>query len=337
MLKVELDVLIDGRYNPFEEADDNNWKSVQDHMNNILNFAYIPVRILLYDAPEGGNVIAHYENYKTMESTSWYPIGGWVDGSDVGDSSGADARAKWEKCYLAYYDMTDRKNKSGIFNGWATNRQCIGTFRKTLPTTYQKRDEGEFIALPPMCGWIEVQVAWGLYALTYKRELVDTLEKKSSLAYNIGWWLMKAPKVSVVDAYGNDPDADDVVETAYINKKAKEQLTLSTIVGTPPDSVPPSARGAIRLADGSRVEQFTRAGQTDRLERLLINTVYSHHAERHATLSGTVELLTGFYAYRERSMPGVLFGLLSERQDLLADTSEVLMAELSADEYCPTE
>jgi hypothetical protein len=36
-------------------------------------------------------------------------------------------------------------------------------------------------------------------------------------------------------------------------------------------------------------------------------------------------------------MPGVLFGLLSERQDLLADTSEVLMAELSADEYCPTE
>jgi hypothetical protein len=318
-LRVNLSALIDPRYNPFETADDNNSKSNVDSWSERVNFAAIPMRLAVYDQPTGGTMIAYYTNSAVVLSKSYTGTRGWSTGANYGLAN----------AYLCYYDFSDRKGSTGL-NGWSDNKQSIGCYRKSLPVAWDKRPAGEVIALPPVSGWIELSIGYGLFQQNYKGEQKD-------VGGLVKWALFKAPKVSVVDSYGNDPDADDVVEAAYINRKAKEQLTLSTIVGTPPDSVPPSARGAIRLADGSRVEQFTRAGQTDRLERLLINTVYSHHAERHATLSGTVELLTGFYAYRERSMPGVLFGLLSERQDLLADTSEVLMAELSADEYCPNE
>lgn len=70
----------------------------------------------------------------------------------------------------------------------------------------------------------------------------------------------------------------------------------------------------------------------DRLERLLIGTVYSQYGSRHNTLSGTVRLLPDLKIHTDASSSGKYI-LLSEVQNLLQDSSEITMAELSADNY----
>jgi hypothetical protein len=71
---------------------------------------------------------------------------------------------------------------------------------------------------------------------------------------------------------------------------------------------------------------------SDRLEKLLIGSVYSQYASRKTTLSGTVRLLDTMNVLTDASTEGK-FVLLSEVQDLQQETSEITMAEFSADNY----
>ena len=92
-LRIDLSLLADVRYNPFEEAKANlneagNW----DRMQNWCNYAYVPVMLRLYDGD--GNVLYHYENNAVMESGSYKQDGArWVAGD-----------GKWGSMWLAYYD-----------------------------------------------------------------------------------------------------------------------------------------------------------------------------------------------------------------------------------------
>jgi hypothetical protein len=80
------------------------------------------------------------------------------------------------------------------------------------------------------------------------------------------------------------------------------------------------------------MQNYTRAGVTDRLERLLIGTVFSQYASRKTVLSGTALLMSGLHPLSEASTPG-RFIMLSEVQRLQDEESEITMAEFSADDY----
>ena len=72
---------------------------------------------------------------------------------------------------------------------------------------------------------------------------------------------------------------------------------------------------------------------TDSLERLLAGTVYSNYAQRMNTLSGTVALIPDAEVLSDISSVDSRYMLLSEVQNLAAETSEIKMAEIAPDSY----
>ncbi len=310
-LRISLEVLFDVRYNPFEQASGENsgdWGALQDW----CNFGYIPAMLYLKD--KSGNILYHYENRDTVMGSSYLePMNPWVAGS-----------GKWGDMWLSYYNYSDRKSASG-FGGWATNKRTIGYYRDALPGSWQKTEDGLYAPFPPEKGYLELQIGSGIYQFDYKREVKDIYSKAR-------WLMYKNPKIEILD--GNLRKAlenEDVVDSAWINRAAEESLDISTILGTPPKNMP-TARGLIFDGNGSLIPNFYRAGVTDRIERLLIGTVYSQYANRNHLLSGTVKLLTDFSVCTDRSEPGS-YVVVGETQRLAADESEIRMVRFSPDNY----
>ncbi len=313
-LKVSLSLLFDVRYNPFETSGEKNEEGNYDRLQDWCNFGYVPVMLYLKDTD--GNIIYHYENHKIIN------IDGFVhNSSNCGWRSGA---GNWGCMWLCWYDWENRKSTSG-FGGWQKNKPIIGYWRKGLPKKLQAMGDGEFIELPPCGGFLEMHIGAGIRQFDYKREEKDIYAKAR-------WLLYKEPKVELVNRNGTTIRTEDVEDSAWVNRSAKEDLSIDTITGTPADVCLPSARGLLMDGNHSALKEFTRAGVTDRLERLLIGTAYSQYAERRTVLSGTARILPEFSPLTDASTPGK-FILLAETQNIMMDTSEIKMSEFTSDEY----
>lgn len=315
-LRIDLSLLADVRYNPFESSNVDNEEGNWDRLQNWCNFAYIPVMLRLKDS--AGNVLYHYENDAVMQSNSYKQDGaGWVEGD-----------GEWGCMWLAYYDWSDRKSSSGL-GGWQQNKQIIGYERDGLPALWEKRGNGEFIPLPPSGGWLELSIGKGLHQFDYKRE-------EKNIQSKMRWLLYKDPKITVVKHNGRDVELEDIEDVAWINQEAKDNLDIDTIIGTPGKGYVPSSRGLIMNENGTAYSRFYRAGVTDRLERLLIGTAYSQYAGRKTALSGTARLIPSRITMTDASTEGI-FLIVHETQNIYEGTSEVKMVEISPDDYTGVE
>ena len=326
-LRLDLELLFDTRYNPFESEGDYNdnaaWRDgflnlghhdgAYQNMQDWCNFGYVPIRLSLVD--EDGTVMYHYENAHVLESSGYkHDYCRWVSGE-----------GRWGQCWLCYYDFEDRKSKTG-FGGWAKNKQIIGYYRDELPAQWNTIGKGEFIDLPPVGGYLVLEIGAGVHQFDWKREVKNIYRVTRWVAY-------KNPGITLCRTNCTEVEAEDIEDSAWLNRAAKEELEIDTIIGTITQKFGlPNAKGQVFAADRSVYSTFHRAGVTDRLERLLIGTVYSQYADRHATLSGTARLLPSFGIYTERATAGK-FMVLSEMQDIKSDTSEVTLSELTEEEY----
>lgn len=319
-LRINLDVLFDVKYNPFESNSGSNGSTHWQNLQDWCNHGYIPVMLYLKDAD--GNILYHYKNKEIMESNGYAHTSSnsrWVAGA-----------GEWGDMFLAYYDKNDRKSASG-FGGWQTNKMMCGYYRDGLPKKWGTMEDGEYIDLPPTSGFLELQIGSGVHQFDYKRETKDI--------YSIARWLMyKNPIVRLVNKNGTTVDVEDVEDKAWVNTSAKEDLEIDTIIGTLRTRYCPSARGLV-MKGYSPIDEFCRPRDAQgnklpaqRLEHLLIGTVYSQYATRHATFSGTVRVLPDMKVLTDASTSGKYI-MLSEVQDLMQDTSEVLMARFDADCY----
>ena len=328
-LRINLQLLFDVRYNPFEQEGDYNdnasWRNglfnlskhdgPYQNMQDWCNFGYVPIKLSLVDA--AGNALYHFENRSVLESSSYNHSGKarWVAGA-----------ASWGQAYLCYYDFEDRKSKTG-FGGWKSNRQIIGYYRDGLPDKWKALDDGEYIDLPPVGGYLLLEIGSGIHQFDYKREVKDIYKFCRWIAY-------KEPSITLCRKNYKEAEAEDLEDSAWLNRAAKEELSIDTKIGTLHERHGvPNAKGQFFNPSGNNViYEFHRAGVTDRLERLLIGTVYSQYASRHNVLSGTARLLPTFGLYSDAATEGK-FILLSEVQDCKSDTSEITMSELSEDNY----
>ena len=322
-LRVSMDLLYDVRYNPFEETneddkDDNGYKDY-DYFKNWANYAYVPVKILLRN--EAGSVIYHFENRGVKNSRSFaHPDSTfrWVAGEGT-----------WNDCWMCWY-QGNRKNETGL-GGWQSNKRIIGYYRGSLPTLFDRRNNGEFIPLPPRAGWIEVQIGTGVEMYDYKSKTEWKMINKD-IEHVVHWMLYKNVQVEVVDRYGNSLEKQDETVSAWLNRAAKEELTIDTLLGTM-EQPSPVARGQLyRTADRSIITHFARGGQTDKLERLMIGTIYSNYATRHTVLSGTARLLPTFGTLTDINEPGHYL-LAAETQRLREEESVITMIAFDADNY----
>lgn len=352
-LRLTLEMLLDARYNPFTDANDGNEKGNYNAFNAVTGWAFVPVGITMYDAQ--GNALCHYDNKdKTEKATQgnfyWSMEGcGWKEGA-----------ASFGDCWLSYYNPEDMKEKAGIL-GWKANRQNIGRpdsydrikngyfpsnqDRLYMYDSFAAQPDGEYIVYPTEGGYLEVVVYSGVRCFDYGESIFgvsgygfDTTVQwdKKALYDKIRWMLYKAPKVELVknNLVFDAAELTDVEYSGYINKAAKDEISIDTICGTANRTCPTAKGVYCRASDSLQIQKLQRAGVTDHPEKLFIGTMYSQFAGRKTTLSGEAVIDAGALCkYTERNQPGKVFIMSGEVQNAIMDTAESTYTEFNADEY----
>lgn len=369
MLRLTQELLLDPRYNPFEEAVGDNEGGRYDDWKKFANYVYVAADLILWDSETGGNALYYYSNRKaashgeTKSSTDHSydesdcglgnHIGSWVTGS--APSTRNDAY-----CWLSWYDQSaydTRKDSCGIL-GWKGNRHNIGIARGNLKRDLREVPDGEYIPYPPCGGWLEVSVWGGIFVydkigeIDYDTPVMlgssDTTTKGVMSGGDVSgghlstvgirWCLFKHPRLEIVEngVKREVPDPDDEELTAWTSATAGEELSIDTTCGVLEQPVP-NARGQIyHVSDGTAapLRSIERGGRRARPEELLCGTLYSQYAERHTVLSGEASITPGgIRTFTDANQSGKYFMLAGESQNCIEDTTEATFVEVSADGY----
>lgn len=327
-LRLQMDILLDTRYNPFSSGDEYNEEGNTNRFKRWANIISVPVTVEL--AGDDGSIY-HYKNDTVVTGSGNTGMIGLLPGSWV------EGAAVWGDCWLQYYNPDDYKDESGGL-GWKTNRHAVGLAPYEMYDSFGRMPAGQYMPYPPAGGTIVVGVHSGVRIHNEDETAFgDTGKADANNVYqSIRWLMYKAPKVDIVmNTPGLDEvGSDDIEYNGYLNPSAKESIEIDTICGTMPEQCP-TARGAyIRVSDGTQVQMLRRAGVTDHPEKLFIGTLYSQYAARHTTLSGEAQLYPGAMCpFTEANQGGKVFLMIGERQDVITDCSDISIVELSADEY----
>lgn len=338
-VRVAEEILVDARYNPLSGSTTDN-DDGNDNMVKVRSaFVFIPVRIQLYD--DDGNTLYHYSNIDNASGSCLghfnFAHGKWVAGADPGGH-----------CWFEWYNPEDLLEDSGI-RGWKANRQCIGRpdgigGRRTARfyKSFKKMDDGEYLPYPPVSGYLEVQIQSGILGYDYGQQWDNVPFGSTQSSWDVTgiydmlrWCLYKAPVVEIVNnnLVYDEAELDDIEYSGYINKAAKEEISIDTTCGTS-DRVCPTAKGIYhRTATSEQLQKLKRAGVTDHPEKLLIGTLYSQYASRKTTLSGEAVIDGGLHYYIEQNQSGKRFMLMSDVQDVITDCTDAEYCEFRPDEY----
>ena len=326
LIRLSMDLLIDARYNPFEDSNVNNESGNYDRLNVYANFVMVPVNVLLKD--ENGRVTYHYSNKDVVLrndltcSVNYQTKGEWVTGEPTEP-----------KCWLSWYDKDDRRRRCGVF-GWKTNNHAIGLTQEELKDSFRETPSGQYMPYPPSEGYLEVVVYSGIRV--YDGHSLGATRTWDYVKDIIRWMLYKAPKLEVLKSNTvlSAAESEDVEYRGVLNENAKEDLEIDTICGTMERPIP-TALGVYMKSNGKElVKEMSRAGRTTHAEQLLIGTLYSQYASRKPKLTGTVQLLNDVpLCYTEACQGEKRFICLEDIQDAIADESSMELVELRPDEY----
>ena len=321
---------------------DDNRKKLSEKLRTLFKVAVVKTHVRLLD--DSGETKAAWDNTGSYRKREVLRLvqGSWKTGTEASQAV----------CRLEYYDKDDPYDGSAVgTGGWAYNRPAMGSRgaetgnreKAKLGAWMKKAGDGEYISYPASGGRLEVEVMSGIGGATwvhkkghnnnYWREL--TVENGDMIT----WLLMSGIKVEIVKGglKAEDAESDDIEYSGRIDADAKESIDIDTICGDMRSPLP-TARGLyLRSSDGLPIGEIERAGHTDIAERLLIGTLCSQYGSRHIKLSGTArmgEKWGQWTKYEDASTKsGKTFLLTSSVEDLAADESEIVVRELSADEY----
>lgn len=331
-LRVNLDLLVTPLQNPLEEATEWNLLSnysapsgpgltksqYKRHWKESALRPYVPVKLELLDL--GGNVVMHYVNARPTGYNSPY-----YNPYPVGKGFWDDGPADFGNMMLAYYN--DGCETTPL-EGWATNRQSMPNGAKHLPSLYAKRDQGEYVPMPPRAGRLRLTVSNCVHYAGGIPEVVMASDYS-----RIKWHLLKDAKIMLVKA--DTVDDDIPTDTVYDRKSVDQNVTTqrdktseTLQANTWEPGVAPSARGLYFDADGKVYEEFLK---NERKTTLSLHRLFCHMdqtVEVHPVLSGTAELNPNFVAYTDACTPGP-FLVTALRQDLHQGTEQITMVRIA--------
>lgn len=145
----------------------------------------------------------------------------------------------------------DRRTETGL-GGWQMNKQIIGYYRgKKLPLLFDKMDHAEYIDMPDKPGYLELRIGVGVPCYDYnddkKWKLRDDINER------VRWVLYKEPTIKIVYKNGKEISSEDVEYSAWINRSAKEEMKIDTILGTLKEPSP-AAQGQLFLTADKSVK-----------------------------------------------------------------------------------
>lgn len=317
LLKLSVDMLVDSRYNPFEPAEEGNNEQSPGYFNEIVRIFWQRCQLSVQKDKDSPNPDYIYTNKSIWNTNNLSGSTEWKSWGSINPNE--------EEMSICYYE-SDRKNTPAM-GGWKTNKQCIGNYYGDLPSIYEKRGTGEFITFPPISGWIKFKINNNCRA---KNEAGSSVSGRSMGRF---WHLIRSIRIEVVDPVTMQviPQEDEET-TAWLNNDAQEELPIDTIVGTMEKPSPVAKGQLFRSSDYSVISTLSRGGITDRVEKLLIGTIYSNYATRHPMLSGDVVLLKNFGVLTDKWIPEKYI-TLEETQDLKRGISTISMVKIDPDNY----
>lgn len=221
--------------------------------------------LVLYDSM--GTPVMYYDNSYRFDE-------GWKDvtGSDV----------PLGKFILTYVSLSETASASTsrIANQWLTNGQNM-SLGESLSSS---RDQaGNRLIAPPVSGYLVMRMRY----CVIKRLVLDKEEIfPADRVKNI---LIDHVSLDFENDKGDSLNTDDYEFKSYINKKVAsdlEEITLKCISANE-DNVPTSKASLLKKAgnDYNLQLSFSRSGQTDILERLLMCTVHSNFSQKNEKFS----------------------------------------------------
>ena len=342
-VKICMEMLMDPRFNPYEQAtkliDGVNQKDWENSWNSRGNFVYVPVTVKYQ--PDDSDKVYCWTNRDVVSikvdnpvTTLGATLGHWVECTGMDE----DSPKTWG--YLCYYNAEDHAEQSGVV-GWKKNCPAINPHTKDLVTALAKTNDGQLVPYPKVGSgggtlWVEVRSKGWIISDGGRNlsatEVIDTL----GLWGKYSWLLVKLPEVEILNSaqFSTKIDTDDVEYSAYINASAKEDIKIDVVCGTSTSGAE-TARGAyFASATGKLIRTLSRGGRTTQAEELLIGTLYSQYSERRTRLLGTTGILSdGICLYTEVCQSGKCFICLHDVQNVIADESDMEIVELRPDEY----
>ncbi|WP_373828812.1 hypothetical protein [Bacteroides heparinolyticus] len=312
-LRLSMDILVDTRFDPFgKEPEPGNsqyfaFRIVQEN----IHFVYIPVILNIIDSE--GNAKWHYENNVAP--------GSWIH--DQSRCCWKPGSGQFGKMWLCYYG-DDRNGKSPFCHGWTGNRMNIDSYYGDLPPMWDAAGSGEFIPLPPEGGFLQLLVGSALVIPSSgSLQYVGLVNQQPS---PFKWQLYRNLMITLVPNQGKgEIKTENVVESDWFGMNGT--ISIETKYGTKTHGVAPSATGLI-MSGTLPAQGFYKNGSFQTLESHLRYLIASQYGNGNGiVLSGTADLIK-FFGPLEDVIIKVRMMMLSDRQNLIEETSEARMAQI---------
>lgn len=206
----------------------------------------------------------------------------------------ADSESSADYCELTFITSAGEQGAidSRVVNQWVTNsRNGRGSAEVNTQVQLDRfLQNGDLLMSPSKSGKLKLIIDYAIIdnnintfpdgELTVFKELKDLLINNVSISFE--------------DADGNALSTDDYEFKSYINKKVANnypEITLRCISANEDKSPIGKANILTKQADEYGIlTSFTRAGQTDILERLLMCTIHSNYSQKNEQFNCTVGL-----------------------------------------------
>lgn len=257
-LRIKVRAYINARLNPFDEKE-----KIEFIDRSYLMRLYC--RLVLLDDKH--------------EPLMYFDGQNWVTAEDGGET---------ETLLLYYSEKTAMKS---ILNKWITNSKMSIWNPGLYVASDKDYESGIRIHLPNKSGYIHFEL---LYCLIDDNERKLPLFPQIFPADKIYDILINDTSISIEDVDGNELTTDDYEFKSYINKKVSsdfEKVSLKCISAN--EDKLPIGRANILKKIGDHYElqlSYTRAGQTDILERLLMSTIHSNFTTKNKVISVDIKM-----------------------------------------------
>lgn len=282
LIKITLELLADGRYNPFESGNDSNCRGNYEFLQE-CRAAAVPVRIQLTAA--NGDIYVWDNNTGP---------GQWVKKTE--------GQAYGFRSWLTFYSWTRRGDK--VIGGWIKNRDAAGmspqnggakpgtpvsaAYLRPVPQRVldilQRRGDGEFLTTPPVRGFLTVTVFEGIRVFDKNWVLIP---EYYSWLHNLRWLCYRSLTIELCDKYGKALPDNDNIYSIELDTRHADELTLTTHCGSAAD-VLPTAKGLYIVGDGEPLRTISRGDTAGTVEGMELALIASQYASRSHVLRGEI-------------------------------------------------
>ena len=208
--------------------------------------------------------------------------------ADEGWKSISDGSYPTGKFVLGFIDVSGSVSDSRIANEWRTNGQVFMMSGGGFSVPRRQQSTGQRVIVPPLSGYLILRLRYCkiMRATLDKHEVFPADRVKSLLIDNVS--------MTFEDENGEDLNTDDYEFKSYINKKVKsdfEEITLNCISANEEKTPVGKANILKKNSDSFDFQlSFTRSGQTDILERLLMCSIHSNFSRKNERFSVTSKI-----------------------------------------------